>query len=903
MRSEETVRNYSQQIGMFLGATTILVSQPFAEMASAQVQDLQMQGTEQGFRLQLATNSNQRPQIFTIERDNVLVADLTNTRLNLASGNRVERNNPFPGVEFLSISQADASTVRIIVRGRNNPPNAQVESFVNGEVTLNFAVSGGRSSSPTAQQPPQREQTFSAEGERSSTPPAPPQLGNQGNGQPEVLFPNPEITVNGQPASNGQERARSSPGLQPTRPRAIAPPVGDIAVSTINSAPDMVNLGTNVRVPRLVLREAPVREVLSLLARSANVNLVFADQGGDGEEGETISVDLENESVQAAFNSILQLSGLEANRRGNTIFVGANLPQQVRNLMTRTLRLNQVSVSTASGFLATQGAEVQQVVTPVEREFNQETGALIRETEQPAELRPLTVSQEGDARGALLLRGLSVSTDERLNAITLVGEPRKIATAIDLIKQLDARRRQVSVNVKIIDVNLSNTEQFNTSFSFGIADTFFSFDNGQATIGVGELAPPSSGDVRGSSLNRPFIPNPNPNGEVFIDPDTGEVVEPPDDPFEAGVVGSDSQLFLTADGDAVPVQQLRGFGGDKIPLVTESAELVPAIEGQEGTQASPPLFFDINGNPRLFNELTPNGGQFPPLQSENGNLVPARGAVEGTNAVVPRFFDENGVPRLISELTPFGGEFRPLQDLDSLGDILGSAAELTRSFAEFTRFPNEFLARLQAQVETGNAKILTDPTLLIKEGQTAGVNLTQEVVGNITRETESSEGLTTVTTTAEIKEAGLTLNVDVKQIDDNGFITLNVNPTVTSIGSVQSLSVGNDINQIALLNKRQLNSGEIRLRDGQTLILAGIIQDEDRTTVTKVPILGDLPIIGSLFRSTDRQNIRREVIVLLTPNVLDDSLEAGAFGSNYQPSPATRELLQQRGYPTPQRRR
>ncbi|AFZ51683.1 type IV pilus secretin family protein [Dactylococcopsis salina] len=716
------MRNYLQKIGIGFSVTSFLLSPSFVQVAATQVENVRLQRTEQGFNIRLATNSNKRPQIFRIKRDNVLVVDVTNTQLDLENSNLIERQNPFPGVEYLSISQGDANSVRVIVRGTTEAPDARIASFVNGEVTLNVSMGSGGSSTQQAQ----REQTFSQESGNNSPLPS---LENQGETQPEVMFPNPEITVDGQPTRNNQSSGqRSSPGLEPTRPRAVAPPVGDIAVSTINSAPDLVDLGTDTRVSRLVLREAPVREVLSLLARSANINLVFADQSG--EEGEnpadqTISVDLENESIQEAFNSILQLSGLEANRRGNTIFIGANLPQAVRNVMTRTLRLNQVGVSAASGFLATQGAEVQQVVTPVDREFNQETGALIRETEQPAELRPLTVNQPGEAKGALLLRGLSVSTDDRLNAITLVGESRKIATAVDLLKQLDARRRQVAVNVKIIDVNLSNQENFNTSFSFGIADTFFSFDGGQATVGVGDLAPPSSGQVRTGSLNRPIIPNPNPS----------------------------------------------------------------------------------------------------------------------------------------------------------------------QPFADFVSFPDRFLAQLQAQVTSGNAKILTDPTLLIKEGQTAGVNLTQEVVGNITRETESSEGVTTITTTAEIEEAGLQLNVDVQRVDDNGFITLNVNPTVTSIGGTQALNVGGNSNTIALLNKRELNSGEIRLRDGQTLILAGIIQDEDRTTVTKVPILGDLPILGSLFRSTQRNNIRREVIVLLTPNVLDDSLEAGGFGTNYQPSPAAREML------------
>jgi len=106
--------------------------------------------------------------------------------------------------------------------------------------------------------------------------------------------------------------------------------------------------------------------------------------------------------------------------------------------------------------------------------------------------------------------------------------------------------------------------------------------------------------------------------------------------------------------------------------------------------------------------------------------------------------------------------------------------------------------------------------------------------------------------------------------------------------------------RIFLVSERSLNSGLVRLRDGQTLILSGIIQDADRTSVSKIPILGDIPLLGSLFRRTDRTNERREVIVLLTPQVMDDS-ERSSFGYNYQPSPDVRGVLERGGLKTPKR--
>ena len=84
------------------------------------------------------------------------------------------------------------------------------------------------------------------------------------------------------------------------------------------------------------------------------------------------------------------------------------------------------------------------------------------------------------------------------------------------------------------------------------------------------------------------------------------------------------------------------------------------------------------------------------------------------------------------------------------------------------------------------------------------------------------------------------------------------------------------------------------MRDGQTLLLSGIIQESERSSVTKIPILGDIPILGALFRSTVTDNQRQELIVLLTPQILDDS-DQSVFGYSYTPSEEVQEILDNRG--------
>ena len=81
------------------------------------------------------------------------------------------------------------------------------------------------------------------------------------------------------------------------------------------------------------------------------------------------------------------------------------------------------------------------------------------------------------------------------------------------------------------------------------------------------------------------------------------------------------------------------------------------------------------------------------------------------------------------------------------------------------------------------------------------------------------------------------------------------------------------------------------MRDGQTLILTGVISDFDRAVVTKWPILGDIPIIGQFFRASSNSREKRELVIMVTPRIINDA-EGGTFGYGYQPStPATRAFL------------
>ena len=127
------------------------------------------------------------------------------------------------------------------------------------------------------------------------------------------------------------------------------------------------------------------------------------------------------------------------------------------------------------------------------------------------------------------------------------------------------------------------------------------------------------------------------------------------------------------------------------------------------------------------------------------------------------------------------------------------------------------------------------------------------------------------------------------KIDDNGFVTFSLSPSVSAVTGSQ-VSVGS-CPSIAILSVRRLDTGSVRVRDGQTLILTGVISDLNSQTVDKWPILGDLPLVGQFFRSTGSTREKRELVIMVTPRIINDT-EGGSFGYGYQPaSPESRQLM------------
>ncbi|WNC29561.1 AMIN domain-containing protein [Thermosynechococcus sp. PKX82] len=712
------------RLGLGVATTALVAASQTPTWATAtEITGVRLVTAPNGIQLLFNVQGNLRPAVFTVNRGNASIADIPNSQLRLPQGGAFRQDNPAPGISSVEVVQLDAKTIRVTVNGISAAPIGEVIREGRDGLQINFI---------TAQSP------------------AGPQVAP--SGQPMAMPPGPSA-------------------VPPFLPRPVPPPVGDMLISPLNADPDVIQLGTNERIPRLLLREAPVREVLSLLARAANMNVVFPEGNGEG-GGVTISLDIENESVQDVFNYVLRVTNLKANRQGRTIFVGQALPPDAQNRIVRTIRLNQMRVFGAgsttreisslaqTGGTIGSGAGGAQAATTAQTALNRETrtregdlqlgavqllemyGANLPDTgpfQAPTGCEQLQVPEA--ARGvddqicrSSLLRGLEVVGDPRTNTVTLIGSPRKVEIATQLIQQFDIRKRQVMVNVKFIDVNL----------------------------------------LRGRTANADLITN-----------------------FGSSLWGA----ILDPNGLTV----IRG--------------------------------------------TTPNLGGLTP--------APLTGALGST----------------------------------PVGNLL-----------------SDFFAQLRLSIETGNATILTNPTLVIQEGSAAQVNLTQEIFSGIEstaaqQATGGGGAIATQQIRPILRPVGVIFNVTVEQIDDNGFITLQLSPEVSApSGTYDVIFPGTGGSTGTLISQRRMESGRIRLRDGQTLMLAGIIQDQDRSLVTKIPILGDIPLLGRLFRREANQRQRNELVVMVTPKIVDDTQNAG-FGYQYSPTPGSMPPNLQNQILQPPRRR
>lgn len=169
------------------------------------------------------------------------------------------------------------------------------------------------------------------------------------------------------------------------------------------------------------------------------------------------------------------------------------------------------------------------------------------------------------------------------------------------------------------------------------------------------------------------------------------------------------------------------------------------------------------------------------------------------------------------------------------------------------------------------SNLLSTPSLLTLDNQKAEILVGQNVPFQTGSFTTSASGADNPFTTIERQDIGVTLKVT-PHINEGASLRLEIEQEISSIAPTTQ-----GVNAVDLItNKRSIKS-TILAEDGQVIVLGGLIQDDVTQTVSKVPLLGDIPLLGRLFRSTKDTRIKRNLMVFLRPTVIRDAAGLAAL--------------------------
>lgn len=197
----------------------------------------------------------------------------------------------------------------------------------------------------------------------------------------------------------------------------------------------------------------------------------------------------------------------------------------------------------------------------------------------------------------------------------------------------------------------------------------------------------------------------------------------------------------------------------------------------------------------------------------------------------------------------------------SNGATIGFGKQSTNSNGDKTFYG----ALIQALSTVSNANLLSTPSIMTLDNQEAKIVVGQNVPFITGSSTSSGAGTSNPFTTIERQDVGITLKV-IPHIGEGGAVRLEVEQEVSAV-----VPSAEGINSADLITNKRSIKTTILADDGQTIVLGGLIQDDVKRTVSKVPLLGDIPLLGHLFRATGNTKTKRNLLVFLRPTLLRDT--------------------------------
>jgi general secretion pathway protein D len=198
---------------------------------------------------------------------------------------------------------------------------------------------------------------------------------------------------------------------------------------------------------------------------------------------------------------------------------------------------------------------------------------------------------------------------------------------------------------------------------------------------------------------------------------------------------------------------------------------------------------------------------------------------------------------------------------------------------------NDFTGTLQALATAGKAKLLSRPSILARDGQMAEIVVGQSVYlpSSVTLSSVGGTGATVPSINGSYQNVGIQLDVT-PFIGEDNLVQMILQPQITSIDTstpgqvIEGGSLFSSAVYAPNLNKRSANTVVVT-PDGQTVVIGGLTSHNNSASSSKVPLLGDIPLIGNLFKFTSHASQKDELLMFITPHIVQMPTQLTALTS------------------------
>jgi len=191
-----------------------------------------------------------------------------------------------------------------------------------------------------------------------------------------------------------------------------------------------------------------------------------------------------------------------------------------------------------------------------------------------------------------------------------------------------------------------------------------------------------------------------------------------------------------------------------------------------------------------------------------------------------------------------------------VGDLLDSTFSLWYLKPDaYKGFLGEYQVSLKALVQDGEVQVRANPRVATLEGQKATIYVgREEYYVIVTGISQYSYGQ------LERIQVGVSLSI-VPYVSDNDDITVEIEPEVSDV-------IGEGATGLPVVSKRAVTT-KIRVKDGETIVIGGLLQSTEKMTQRKIPFLGDIPILGYFFSRTEKEMEETETVIFITPHIIE----------------------------------